>query len=130
MLTPDVMTVLWLVFLLQSKHFICDGPLQTKAMVDAKSTYGKPIGMSHAAIHGLGTLVILPWFGIGVLASAGLAIADAFVHYHIDFSKENLVRRSGWTVKDAQFWWALVGDQYLHGVTYLAVAGTAVSLLN
>lgn len=130
MLTPDVITALSLVVLLQSKHVICDGPLQTKAMVDGKAAYGNPVGLSHAAIHGLGTLAILPWFGIGILASAGLAIADAAIHYHIDFSKENLVRRSGWTVKDAQFWWALVGDQYLHGVTYLGIAAAAISLLS
>jgi hypothetical protein len=71
----------------------------------------------------------LPWFGLGTVAAAGLALVDAVVHYHIDFSKENLVKRARWTVKDAKFWWALVGDQYLHSVTYVALAAAAMSML-
>ena len=56
--------VLLLILLLQIKHFICDGPLQTKAMVDGKAIYGNRLGLLHAGIHGLGTIAALAWFGL------------------------------------------------------------------
>ncbi len=39
-----VHSVLLFVLLLQAKHFICDGPLQTKDMVHDKGIYGQPLG--------------------------------------------------------------------------------------
>ena len=38
-----------------------------------------------------------------------LAVADMVVHYHIDFTKENIVKIKGWTIAVREFWWAL-GD--------------------
>jgi hypothetical protein len=55
----DAMTnndVLLLILLLQIKHFICDGPLQTKAMVDGKAIYGNRLGLLRTGTRGLGTL--------------------------------------------------------------------------
>ncbi len=103
----------------QLKHFICDGPLQTLAMVQAKSHYGRPLGILHAAIHGLGTLPVFLLAGSG--SALILALADFVIHYHIDFTKENIVKYFGWTPKDGPFWWALMADQTLHHLTYLAL---------
>jgi hypothetical protein len=103
----------------QIKHFICDGPLQTLSMVLAKSHYGRPLGVAHAAIHGVGTLAV---FLLGGLSSALiLALVDFVIHYHIDFAKENLVKRMGWGTDKGPFWWALSGDQALHQLTYLGL---------
>ncbi len=113
-----------LVFLIlfQIKHFIADGPLQTKAMVDEKSTYGAPLGLVHAGIHAIGTF-IAAWLALGGLQWAlTLAIGDGIIHYHVDFTKENIVKRVGWTVADGPFWWALTADQMAHQLTYIFLA--------
>ena len=119
--------LLFLILLLQIKHFICDGPLQTKAMVGGKSIYGNRVGLLHAGIHGLGTIAALAWFGLDWKLVFGLAVADMAVHYHIDFAKENILKIKGWTIAVREFWWALAADQFLHHLTYLAIAAIIVS---
>lgn len=123
-LTP--LSVLFLLALLAIKHFICDGPLQTLPMVVGKATYGNRLGLLHAAIHGVGSVAVLMVAGVNPGLSIGLALAEMVVHYHIDFSKENLIKKMRWTTKDAQYWWALIGDQTLHQLTYLAMATIVV----
>jgi len=103
----------------QLKHFICDGPLQTLSMVQAKSHYGRWLGVLHAAIHGAGTLVVFLLAGTG--SALVLALADFVIHYHIDFTKENIVKKMGWSTSNGPFWWALSADQGLHHLTYLAL---------
>jgi hypothetical protein len=107
------------------KHVICDGPLQTLAMVKAKSHYGRPLGLAHAAVHAGGTALVCLLFGLPLQLAAILAIADGTLHYHIDFAKENTVKAMGWTVQDGPFWWMLTLDQALHHATYLALAYVA-----
>jgi Protein of unknown function (DUF3307) len=112
----------FLVAALQAKHVICDGPLQTLAMVRDKSRYLRPLGIAHAAIHGAGTLLVLLAFGFDPMVMAIAAAVEIFVHYHIDYVKENVVWLFGWTTADGPFWWALTFDQALHHFTYLAMA--------
>lgn len=118
----SVHAVLLFLVLFQVKHFICDGPLQTAAMVRDKGHYGRPLGLLHAGIHGGGALVALLVFGLPALMAVKLAALDFLLHYHIDFSKEQIVRRAGWTTSVAQFWWGLSADQMLHQLTYLLLA--------
>lgn len=107
---------------LMVKHIICDGPLQTLAMVRAKSRYGRPLGLLHAGIHVAGTFLICLLFGLGAQTAALLALLDGALHYHIDYAKENLVRLKSWTATDGPFWWAMTTDQALHHLTYLLLA--------
>jgi hypothetical protein len=110
-----------LVAALQAKHVICDGPLQTLEMVKAKSHYLRAMGLAHAAIHGAGTTILLLLFGfepVTALVASGL---EFLAHYHIDYTKENVVKRFGWTTSDGPFWWALTLDQALHHFTYLVM---------
>jgi hypothetical protein len=111
--------ILFLLAGFQIKHFICDGPLQTLGMVLAKSHYGRPLGLLHAAIHGAGTLVV--FLLAGIAAAPVLALADFVIHYHVDFSKENVVKAMGWNPSKGPFWWALSADQGLHQLTYLGL---------
>ena len=108
----------------QLKHFICDGPLQTLGMVLAKSHYGRPLGLLHPAIHGVGTLAVL--LVAGTASAVIFALADFVIHYHIDFAKENFVKRMGWNTSNGPFWWALSADQGLHQLTYLALVWFSV----
>jgi hypothetical protein len=115
-------TVLLFAGALLVKHVICDGPLQTLGMVQAKSHYGRPLGLLHALIHMAGTLVVCLLAGVRPMLAVVLAAADGIIHYHVDFTKESTVKAMKWTVKDGPFWWALTLDQALHQATYLTLA--------
>ena len=121
--------ILILVLLLQLKHSVCDGPLQTPRMV-AEGRYGLRGGLAHAGLHGLGSLLALFLFGLPAWLVLLLAAADSVIHYHIDFLKETLVRTKGWTTSDSYFWWTLAADQTLHHLTYIAMAAAVVVVAN
>lgn len=123
---PDPTQIFLLLVLFQAKHFICDGPLQTGNMVRDKGHYGRPLGILHAAIHGAGTLCTLLIAGLGPVLAVKLALLDFVIHYHVDFSKERIVRSVGWTTAQAQFWWSLSADQMLHQLTYLLLTYIAL----
>lgn len=118
--------VLLLIAALQVKHFICDGPLQTRAMVEAKGHYGRARGILHALIHAAGTVLVLAGFGFAASIVLLLGLLDLAIHYHVDFTKENVVRKAGWTPSHAPFWWALSADQTAHQLTYLLIAYIAL----
>jgi hypothetical protein len=120
--------ILLLLALFQVKHALGDGPFQTIRMVKEKGFYGKPGGLQHAAIHGAGSFLALFLFGIPALPSLLLALADTVIHYHVDFIKESLVRLNGWTQDKPAFWWALMGDQLMHQLTYLVLAFTVLRM--
>ena len=124
--TPSTLGILILVLLLQLKHAVIDGPLQVRWMLVEKSIYGKPGGLMHAGLHGLGSVAALALFGAGAGLAIVLAVTDAVVHYHVDFAKEAVVARRGWTTKDSFFWWALAADQTMHHITYIAMAAAVV----
>jgi hypothetical protein len=112
------------------KHFICDFVLQNNKMLKDKGTYGAPGGLSHAATHALGTLIVLfialPW-NIGAhIAAVALAVADGIIHYHIDWIKTNIAKP--YTPKDQEFWILLGADQGLHYLTYIGIIAILVLL--
>ncbi len=122
-------TALFLVFLLQIKHFACDGPLQTKEMVHAKGIYSRPLGILHSAIHGMGTFVVFAAASFDWSTALLFAALDFLIHYHIDYSKENIVRHFGWSIAVPYFWWMIALDQLLHHVSYLALVAYSQGLL-
>ncbi len=125
-LTDPFAALLAVLVVLQLKHFICDYPLQTRYELRNKGTYGHPGGILHAATHAVGTavsfLVVTPTVALG----AGLLLADFLIHYHVDWSKEQMIRRLGLTSADDGFWWAIGADQLAHHLTYLAIGGVLV----
>ena len=124
--TASLEHILLLVAALQVKHFICDGPLQTRAMVEAKGRYGRFGGLLHSFIHAVGTALVLAGFGFSALTALLLGLLDLAIHYHVDFTKENVVRKAGWTPAQAPFWWALSADQTAHQLTYLLITYVAL----
>lgn len=88
--------VLMVIFLLFTKHFIVDFPLQTKFQWSNKGTYWHPGGLLHAALHGFGTFMCLVFVSPAVAAL--LALFDFVIHYHIDFVKMNLNKHYGWVL--------------------------------
>jgi len=124
----QVTSALLVVGFLQLKHFICDGPLQTLAMVKSKSIYGAPLGILHSALHGLGTGLVFLIATFSPIVAIGLAVLDFTIHYHVDFTKENIIKYFGWNTNNAQFWWALSADQTIHQFTYLLLYVLAVKV--
>jgi hypothetical protein len=123
-LTEFVLPTLVLLLLLQVKHVLADFILTSAYIIQNRWIYGHPGGLLHVAIHLVGSLIAfliagLP--GLGVLLI--LLIGEAVLHYHIDWTKDNLTRRYALTPKDAKFWWAMGIDQFLHQATYLVMAG-------
>lgn len=119
----DALTALIAVLVvLQVKHFFCDYTLQTLYMLRNKGTYFHPGGIIHSGLHAIASiaafLVVMPTALLGV----GLVVGEFLVHYHIDWSKEQVIKRTGWTAMMPQYWWAFGADQLLHQLTYLVMA--------
>jgi hypothetical protein len=108
-------------FLLFVKHFICDFPLQTSPwMYRNKGTYLHPGGLVHAAVHAIGTWLVLVFF-IGQQAYL-YALVDFVVHYHVDWAKMNLNKKYNLRADNGNGFWILLGlDQLLHHITYFVI---------
>lgn len=114
----EVLTLLALLF---TKHFFVDFPLQTPFQFLNKGTYGHPGGLLHSGYHALATFLIVLLFN-PVFALA-LAALDFAVHYHVDWAKVQLNEKYKWKADThKEFWWLLGLDQYLHALTYFAIA--------
>jgi hypothetical protein len=116
------------VAVLMAKHMVADFYLQTAYQYMNKGIYGHPGGLIHAGIHvALTPLVYLVLAPVSVLLALAIAVGEFFVHYHTDWLKEQINRRKGWTANDHGFWSLLGTDQFLHGLTYLAIVGALVA---
>lgn len=110
------------------KHFVVDFLLQPRWMFANKHRLGHPGGLAHAALHGLVTFTILyallgldyaaPSASLGL--AGGLALAEAVIHYGVDWTKMNVTRWQGWKPDSSPwFWYSLGADQFSHYMTYL-----------
>ena len=116
---------------LMAKHMAADFFLQSTYQYRNKGTYGHPGGLLHSGIHvALTPLVYLVIAPVSLLLVAGIAIGEFVVNYHIDWTKEQIVRRFGWTPETSRFWNALGFDQFLHGLTYLAIVAVLIWALS
>lgn len=113
--------------LLLFKHFLCDFVFQTQWQIRQKGQYGKPGGLVHSGIHVVGTALALLPAMLPVATVAAVMAAEFVVHYHIDWSKEKLVRRFDWR-DGARFWNAIGLDQLAHGLTYLSIGAYLFAL--
>lgn len=116
------MTTILILFLLFTKHFVVDFPLQKPYQWMNKGTYGHPGGILHAGLHGIATGLILLLFVDPSLALM-LGIFDLVIHYHIDWAKMNINKKMKWKPDTHEEFWILLGiDQYLHTLTYIIIA--------
>ncbi len=111
-----------LLFLLFTKHLIFDFFYQPPYQWQNKGTYGHLGGILHSGQHALATFVLTLFFvpvGMAVL----IALFEFIVHYHMDWFKMWYNKRKGWGANThAEFWYLMGIDQYVHTVTYLAIA--------
>ena len=120
--------ILAAVAVLLFKHAIADFYLQSPYQYLNKGKYGHPGGILHAAIHtALTPLVYLLLLPGSLLVALGITAGEFLVHYHLDWLKEQITQRNGLTPQDRGFWVALGTDQFLHGLTYLAIVAVLVT---
>jgi hypothetical protein len=114
---------------LMIKHMVADFYLQTPYQYLNKGTYGHPGGMIHAAIHvALTPLVYLVLVPGSLLLAGSIALGEFLVHYHVDWLKEQVLRRNELTMQTPGFWHALGIDQLIHGLTYLVIVAVLVAV--
>jgi hypothetical protein len=117
--------------ILQLKHYLCDFMLQSPYQYLNKGRYGHPGGVIHAGLHALTSAVAFLVIPPSLLLGAAIVVGEFVVHYHIDWLKEQTVRRRKWVFPQAEFWWTFGADQVLHQLTYLAyvaILATAAGL--
>ncbi len=107
--------------LLQLKHLFCDFFFQTPRQLAMKGQYGHPAGLGHAGLHVVGSLPIFMLLPVSLPAAGAVLAAEFIAHYHIDWLKAEIGTRTGWTVRDRQYWRGFGVDQYAHQITYLAM---------
>jgi len=114
------------VLILLFKHLVFDFVLQTAFQYKNKGIYGHPGGILHASLHALGSTPVFLWIAPTAALAAAIVVGEFIVHYHVDWTKEQFVKRLRLTPEKAPFWWALGVDQFLHGVTYLAIVALLI----
>ncbi|HKA99666.1 MAG TPA: DUF3307 domain-containing protein [Methyloceanibacter sp.] len=120
--------VLAAVAVLMVKHALADFYLQTPYQYRHKGTYGHPGGVLHSAIHvALTPLVYLVLVPGSLLLAGSIALGEFLVHYHVDWLKEQILRRNELTAQTPGFWHALGADQLIHGLTYLVIVAVLIA---
>ena len=120
-------SVLLLLVLLFTKHFVLDFILQTPYQFLNKGKYGHPGGILHSGLQGIGTTLcffIVDADGMPVYLVFGLI--DFLVHYHVDWLKVQLNTIYKLTQENPYYWWLLGADQYLHALTYIFLLSLVV----
>jgi hypothetical protein len=110
------------------KHTIGDYFLQTSYQFLNKGTYGHPGGLLHSTLHALLTLpvfLVLP--PSSAMFAAAIVAGEFVVHYHLDWSKEQLIKRLKLTQSDPWFWYLFGLDQLGHMLTYVAIIAILIS---
>lgn len=120
-MTNPVQIALIGVLILLFKHLVFDFLLQAAYQYRNKGIYGHPGGILHAGLHALGTTPVFLWIAPSMQLALAIMIGEFIVHYHIDWTKEQVNKRMQWTPEHAPFWWTLGVDQFLHGATYVAI---------
>ncbi len=120
-----VAVFLWL----EIKHFIFDYVVQTPFQFRNKGTYGHPGGILHSGLQALGTIpaffILPPGWPMAVI----VVIGEFVVHYHVDWSKEQSLRRMKLTTTDAWYWRIYGIDQLAHQLTYVVIAALLAGVI-
>ena len=126
-MSQAAINILTLMTLLVVKHAIADFVLQTPYQYKNKAKYGHPGGLIHAGIHGILTLpVFLVAAPSTALAAAAIIGVEITVHYHVDWTKGNVIKWRGWTSDQHKFWVAHGVDQLAHYLTYIGIIAAII----
>jgi hypothetical protein len=118
-------TLLFILVLLQIKHWCIDFVYQTDEELEYKGDYMEWLGITHSLKHGIGTFVCL-WIVTGwpnVEFAFFIGTLDFILHYHIDWIKKNY---GNGEIHTKEFWNHLGLDQMAHQLCYIAFAGLTI----
>jgi len=114
--------VLLVLVVLTTKHLFFDFFAQSLSQIKNKRIYGHRDGLLHAAGHAAGTclafFIIAPSMAVGI----GIVVGEFILHYHIDWLKEEIGHSMKLRQDQREYWWAFGVDQWLHQMTYIAIA--------
>jgi hypothetical protein len=116
------MDLLFLLLLLQIKHWYADFVIQTYMQTVKKGVWLNPIGVSHSVDHVWGTMIVLLIFNLIVPISAlvilAVSLIEGVIHYCIDFVKV----KYGCKDNTKPLFWNQFGmDQLAHQICYLTI---------
>ena len=125
---PDLVVAIILGFtVLFVKHTIADFFLQTAYQYRNKGIYGHPGGLLHAGIHAVLTLPVYLLLAPATLFMAlVIPVGEFAVHYHVDWTKEQIVKRAHLSVDQAWYWRVFGVDQLMHALTYIVIIAVLV----
>ena len=113
---------IFLMFVLQVKHYVADFVIQTYAQTVRKGIYRDPVGISHSVDHVIGSLIGLFLASFIVTISLPytvlLCIIEGILHYHIDWVKVHFGIKD---ITKPLFWNQFGMDQLAHQLTYLGM---------
>lgn len=116
-MTDQALVVL---ILLEVKHFLFDFVWQTPWQLANKGRWGHPGGLVHSGLHAAATVAVLLVAGVDPATLLLVALGEFAVHYHIDWGKEQVVRR--FVVGQGAAFWRMIGlDQLCHRLTYVLI---------
>jgi hypothetical protein len=112
--------ILLFLTLILLKHFIVDWVIQTDEMANEKGN--KPtLLFLHGLEHAIGTLIIVLFF-ISPVKALMLVTMEMLIHCAIDFIKSRIMSSTKWKFPQKDFLISMGFDQFLHQVTYIALA--------
>ncbi len=127
-----MMSVTFLLILLvifQIKHLVADFILQTGWMVRTKGIYGHPGGIVHAGLHAVLTAGILLLTPLAPLSLALIVLGEFVLHYHLDWFKDRVLKKQGYTAHQKEFWTLAGLDQFAHQLSYVLILYLVVRLV-
>ena len=114
--------------ILSVKHTIADYFLQTAYQFKNKGTYGHPGGLLHAGLQTMLTpsvFLVLP--PSSLMLAGGILASEYVVHYHLDWGKEQLIKRFNLTQGNPWFWHLFGLDQLGHLLTYIVIIAVLIN---
>jgi hypothetical protein len=117
------METIVLLFLLQIKHWYADFKIQTYMQTVKKGIWLNPVGLSHSVDHMWGSMLALLVFSAIMTPIIWwliivIAIAEAIIHYLIDFTKVKFGCKDN---TNPMFWNQFGLDQLAHQTCYLLI---------
>jgi Protein of unknown function (DUF3307) len=117
------MDILFLLLLLQIKHWYADFKIQTYMQTVKKGVWLDPIGISHTVDHIKASAVALAvfwcFFHISILAIIFVIACEGPYHYIVDYTKVKYGCKDN---TNPLFWNQFGLDQMAHQLSYLAIA--------
>lgn len=116
------MEILFLMLLLQIKHWYADFKIQTYMQTVKKGVWLDPIGMTHTRDHIFASLVALAFFSLihplNIFVMVLVVLFEGIIHYVIDYVKV----RYGCKDNTTPLYWNQFGlDQLSHQVCYIVM---------